>query len=52
MDCMLEYGADNYNSIMVCDIGHTMSVHLEKEIEDKFVTVVDKPCICIHPYLW
>ena len=48
-DCVSVYFQTNYSSITKGEIGIIMGERVKKEIEAGLVTVVDKPCQCVHP---
>ena len=47
-DCNSDYQIDNYGSITKGDGGIVKAGCLQVKIDAKFLTIVDKPCACIH----
>ncbi len=47
-NCGSEYSMSNYGSITKGTVGIEMGSRLQSEIDDEFLTVVDKACTCIH----
>ena len=46
--CDSTYNKSNYGSITKGDTGIVMLGRLQNEIDDQLLTVVEKPCVCIH----
>lgn len=46
--CDSTYNKSNYGSITKGEVGVTMCGRLQAEIDEQFLTVVAKPCVCIH----
>ena len=46
--CGSRYSMANYGSITKGNVGIEMGSRLQLEIDEEFLTVVDKACMCIH----
>ena len=47
-NCDSSYVVGNYGSITRGDVCDEMSARLRVEIEEEIVSIVDRPCVCVH----